>query len=222
MTTNYGASERYQNEKGKEYLAYQQQAAPGAALEARKFAPHIRAADRVIDFGCGGGWILRQLKCAERVGVELNESAHGFCHENGVRVYRTLDDVEGGNFDVAISNHCLEHVPYPVEALRALRALMKTGGTLVLVVPLDDWRVQKDHTGSDIDHHLHTWTPRLLANTLAEAGFMVRSIKVLTYAWPPGWQTLMNVLPGPVFDAACWLTAAAKCRRQLLALASKP
>ncbi len=218
---NYGASDRYQNSKGAEYLAYQKNSAPGAVLEARKFAPHIRPNDRVLDFGCGGGWILRHLDCAERVGVELNESAHVFCRQNGVDVHRTLDEVEATEFDVVISNHCMEHVPCPVEALRGLCARMGKGGTLVLVLPLDDWRVQKDFTGADIDHHLHTWTPRLLANTLVEAGFKVDRIDVLTYAWPPGWQKLMKLLPGPLFDAICWLMATVKKRRQLVALATK-
>jgi 2-polyprenyl-3-methyl-5-hydroxy-6-metoxy-1,4-benzoquinol methylase len=218
---NYGASDRYQDTKGAEYLAYQKQSAPGAVLEARKFAPHIRRSDRVLDFGCGGGWILRQLDCADRVGVELNESAHQFCRENGVRVHRTLDEVDGEPFDIVISNHCLEHVPCPVEALRGLCARIRTSGRLVLVLPLDDWRVQRDFTGSDIDHHLHTWTPRLLANTLTEAGFTVERIDVLTYAWPPGWQKLMRILPRPAFDAVCWLTATAKKRRQLVAVATK-
>lgn len=218
---NYGASDRYQSEKGKEYLEYQRRSAPGAVLEARKFAPHIKSSDRVLDFGCGGGWILRQFHCAERVGVELNEAAHGFCRENGVRVHRTIADVDGRDFDVVISNHCLEHVPYPIDALRTLGRLLKAGGKLVLVVPLDDWRPQKDHTGRDIDHHLHTWTPRLLANTLVEAGFQVDRVDVLTYAWPPGWAKMMSIFPRWLFDRICWLTAVVKRRRQLLALATK-
>jgi SAM-dependent methyltransferase len=218
---NYGASKHYQAEGGESYFAYQRTFAEGAELEARKFAPHVRPSDRVIDFGCGGGWVLAQLECAERVGVELNDAAHGFCQKNGVRVYRTLAEVEGSGFDIGISNHCLEHVPCPVEALRGVRSLLRPGGILVLVVPLDDWRVQRDYTGKDIDHHLHTWTPRLLANTLVESGYVVNRVEVLTYAWFPGWRNALRVLPGPLFNWLCWLTAVIKRRRQLLAIAVK-
>jgi SAM-dependent methyltransferase len=217
----YGASDHYQSAKGAEYLAYQKQFSTGAVLEARKFALHIGRNDRVLDFGCGGGWILRHLDCSERVGVELNEAAHNFCRGNGVHVHRTLDEVAAGDFDVAISNHCLEHVPCPVEALRGICSKLRPSGKLVLALPLDDWRVQQDFTGKDIDHHLHTWTPRLLANTLVEAGFTVESVTVLAYAWPPGWQKLMKILPSPAFDAFCWLMAVAKKRRQLVATATK-
>jgi SAM-dependent methyltransferase len=218
---NYGTSDRYQDAKGEEYLAYQAQSAPGAVLEARKFAPHIRSSDRVLDFGCGGGWILRELHCKEKVGVEVNEAARKFCRENGVQVFATLDDVPGNSFDVVISNHCLEHVPCPVEALRGMSERLRPGGKIVLVLPLDDWRVQLDHTGEDIDHHLHTWTPRLLANTMAEAGFSVERIDIITHAWPPGWAKLMKILPRPIFDSACRLTSVLKRRRQLFALATK-
>ncbi len=219
---NYGASEHYQKGKGEEYLAYQSKSAPGARLEARKFAPHIKSQDRVIDFGCGGGWILRELNCAERCGVELNEAAHAFCRQNGVTVFGSVAEVSGGQFDVAISNHCLEHVPNPVEALRGINDLLREGGRLILVVPVDDWRVQRDFSGTDIDHHLHTWTPRLLANTLVEAGFQVEQINVLTYAWFPGWDKAMKILPQSVFDALCWLTAVLKRRRQLVAVCTRP
>lgn len=217
----YGASDHYQSTKGEDYLAYQQMFAPGAILEARKFAPHIKPTDRVLDFGCGGGWVLRHLDCAERIGVELNEAAHNLCRKNGVQVHRQINDVPAGDFDVVISNHCLEHVPYPIEALRGLRSVLRPGGRLVLIVPMDDWRVQRDFTGQDIDHHLHTWTPRLLANTLEEAGFSIESVKVLAYAWFPGWSRVMNILPRSAFDALCRIMAVLKKRRQLIALATK-
>lgn len=218
---NYGASAHYQKDKGEEYLAYQSKSAPGARLEARKFAPFVKSSDRVLDFGCGGGWILRELNCTDRVGVELNEAAHVFCRENGVQVFGSVAQVEVGKFDVAISNHCLEHVPNPVEALRGVYGLLRVGGRLILVLPIDDWRVQRDFSGVDIDHHLHTWTPRLLANTLVEAGFKVERIDVLTYAWFPGWAKAMNILPQGVFDFLCWVTAVLKRRRQLVAVCKK-
>jgi len=217
----YGASSHYQTKKGQEYFAYQQSFRQGAVLEARKFQPFIRSNHLVLDFGCGGGWVLANLQCAKRVGVELNPAAREFCLTNGVTCYSSIDDVPDRDFDVIISNHCLEHVPCPTEALRALCPLLKNDGKLVLVVPIDDWRVQKDFTGRDIDHHLHTWTPRLMANTLAEGGFHAESIRVLTHAWFPGWRRAMGRFPVGVFEFLCWAMAVAKKRRQLLVVASK-
>jgi|LakMenEpi03Aug12_release.lakeMendotaPanAssembly.Ray.scaffolds.fasta_scaffold445436_2 SAM-dependent methyltransferase len=219
---NYGASEHYQGERGQAYFASQNQMAEKeAAVTVWKFQPWIKPTDRVLDFGCAGGWILRNLDCAERVGVELNPEAHPVCRQNGVNVYSWLHEVEQSGFDVAISHHCLEHVPFPIEALKRLHSLLKDGGLMVLVVPIDDWRVEKDYTGEDIDHHLHTWTPRLMANTLVEAGFRVNRVDVLTHALFPGWSGWGRAIPRPVFDALCRVAATMKKRRQLLAIARK-
>jgi 2-polyprenyl-3-methyl-5-hydroxy-6-metoxy-1,4-benzoquinol methylase len=219
----YGASDHYTEAKGEAYFAAQNRlAADEASVTTWKFRPWVKPTDRVLDFGCAGGWILKNLDCAERVGVELNPVAHAFCRENGVKVYSSLEQVTERDFDVIISHHCLEHVPYPLEALRAIRGLLKDGGNLVLIVPIDDWRVERDFTGSDIDHHLQTWTPRLMANTLIEAGFLVTRIDVLTHALFPQWTALAGVVPAPIFKCLCWLTSVVKKRRQLLALAEKP
>src|SRR5438874_1179548 len=139
--TQYGTSEHYQGEQGKAYFAYQNRfAALGARLNVQKFASLVQQFDRVLDFGCGGGWVLRELACRERVGIELNEHAHSVCETNQIKVYKRIADVVERDFDVVVSHHCLEHVPYPTEALRALRDLLSTVGKLIIVVPIDDWR----------------------------------------------------------------------------------
>ena len=222
METQYGTSSHYQGEKGAAYFAYQNRfAALGGKLDAQKFAPFVTENDSVLDFGCGGGWVLRELPCKERVGVELNEEAHAVCSANGIKVYKHIADVAERDFDLIISNHCLEHVPYPIEALRALRGLLSPTGKLVVVVPIDDWRTQTDCTGKDIDHHLQTWTSRLMANTLVEAGFAPLEIKILTHAWFPRWNQVYGRLPNILFDALCRAWSIKRKQRQLLAYAKK-
>jgi SAM-dependent methyltransferase len=139
----YGASKHYLGDEGKAYFSSQNNLAEKeAVVTVWKFQPWVKPSDRVLDFGCAGGWILRGLQCAERIGVELNPAAHPVCRQNGVKVYSWVHEVEESGFDVIISHHCLEHVPYPIEALKKLHSLLKEGGKLVLVVPLDDWRVE--------------------------------------------------------------------------------
>jgi 2-polyprenyl-3-methyl-5-hydroxy-6-metoxy-1,4-benzoquinol methylase len=52
--------------------------------------------------------------------------------------------------DVAITNHALEHIPFPIEALRQLKTKIKPGGALVICLPMEDWRVQSRYTPEDI------------------------------------------------------------------------
>lgn len=215
-------SHHYEGEKGRQYFLYQnKRAALGAKLNSEKFQSDIQANDCVVDFGCGGGWLLHELKCNVRIGVEPNEEAHESCRQNNITVYRTVGAIPNTHIDVVISHHCLEHVIDPVRALRELSGILKTSGLLILVVPIDEWRVQRDYAGKDIDHHLYTWTPRLIANLLSEAGFRVVEVRILNHAWFPGWHRCYGKMPNIVFDLICTTWSILRQRRQLRVKAIK-
>lgn len=220
-----GASTHYLGQSGTDYFSYQHQGGLlRGKLNARtKFARFVSPTDAVLDFGCGGGTLLRSLECARRVGVEINPVARAEASAHGLEVFETLAEVPDGMADVVVSNHALEHVINPVATLSELRKKLKAGGKLVLVVPLDDWRDQRSYDPKDIDHHLYTWTPRLLGNLLSEAGYVVGDVSVLTHAWFPNWPRWIDRLPTGVFDAVCWAYSIYSRRRQLLAVAeAKP
>lgn len=217
----YGTSERYLEVQGQDYFAYQKTIAESrGALLAVKFERFIKTNDCVLDFGCGGGYLLKALNCAQKIGVEINPAARAQAVRNGVECHPALDEVTDGIADAVISNHALEHVPFPIEALRQIKIKLKTGGLFVLCVPADDWRTQKRYDPNDLNHHLHTWTPLLLGHTLSEAGFVVHpdEISILTDAWAPRVDTLWKVLPRPVFEFVCSAFAVATKRRQLIAV----
>ena len=220
---DYGKSEFYQGKKGETYFSAQNQGGSAHGdMDSWKFAEWISEGDSVLDFGCGAGWMLKSLQAGHRTGVELNPAAIEACRGNGIEVFPDLSALPPGRtFSRIISHHCLEHIPYPIEALRSLRERLSDDGRMIIVVPIDDWRVQRDFTGCDKDHHLHTWTPRLLANTLAEAGFECERCDVLTNAWPWRWQMFHRVLPRWAFQWLCGLWAVAMKRRQLRVVARK-
>jgi SAM-dependent methyltransferase len=218
---SYGLSKFYQGDLGTAYFAYQNRSADsGGALNAEKFRELIDSAHSVLDFGCGGGWLLKHLAAARCVGIEPNLAAQQQCRANGIEVYASVDQLPALLFDRIISHHALEHVPYPIEALRQLGERLAADGRLILVLPIDDWRTERDHTGRDKDHHLHTWTPRLIANTLVDAGLEPVEVRIVTHAWPPRWEMWDRLLPRPMFHALCWLWSIALRRRQLLAIAA--
>src|SRR3990172_4969425 len=115
---NYGASDHYLGEKGEAYLAWQDAGGVlNGEIESRKFRRLIQAEDTVLDFGCGAGNLLRALRCARKIGVEVNPAALQKCREAGIECHADLAAVPDGIADVIVSNHALEHVPAPVEAL---------------------------------------------------------------------------------------------------------
>lgn len=214
----------YTGAQGLEYFRWQNRTAECTAqIEARKFQKYIRPTDAVLDFGCGGGHTLRQLKCLRRVGVDVNPAAIAVASQAGIECHDSISAIPDETFNVVISNHALEHVEHPIAVLRAFRDKLLPSGVLVLCLPIDDWRKQRVYNPKDVNHHLHTWTPQLLGNSLLEAGFQPDqfSIEILPHALFPGTAATYGRLPEPIFDSLCQAFARLSKRRQIVAVATK-
>lgn len=203
----YGTSDHYLGEKGEEYFAWQSAGGDFAArIIAHRFEAHIAPASTVLDFGCGGGFLLKQLRCARRLGVEINPAARRHAVSLGVECYEQVEEVPDGVADVVISNHALEHVPYPIGVLKELRKKVKPDGLLVLCVPIDNWKHGRVYDPNDQNHHLYTWTGQLFGNCLVEAGCRVVQITSRIHAWPGGWTVAAyGRLPLRLFHAVCYV-----------------
>jgi SAM-dependent methyltransferase len=208
---------------GAAYFAWQKPAGRKAATYNRKFfAPFVQPEDRLLDFGCGGGYLLHTLSARSKTGVEINPAAQAEARGLGIEVAATLAELDGREFDVAISSHSLEHVANPYGALVSLRKLLRAGGKLVLLLPLDDWRnerLREPWNGPDINGHLYAWTPRLLGNLLAASGFRPDFIRVVKHIWPPRFDRLFWTVSPAVFDMAACLSSVLLRRRQIWAAA---
>ncbi|GAA0559768.1 class I SAM-dependent methyltransferase [Chitinophaga japonensis] len=149
-----------------------------------KFAPHIKPGDVVLDFGCGGGFLLKNLDCRERIGIEINPVARDYCNEvNRIPCYESLDAVKDESVDVVISNHCLEHTTNPFQYVSALYEKLKPGGTIAIVVPHDSYRTK--WKPNDINNHLYSFSPMNLGNILQGAGFKQVQVFPFLHKWVP-------------------------------------
>jgi SAM-dependent methyltransferase len=210
----------YQGELGHTYFGWQdEQAKVGARIDLFKFEEHVGPSDTVVDFGCGGGHLLELLPGAERIGVEPNAAAREAAERRGLRVAASTGELGDSSADVVISNHALEHAVAPFHELRELHRVLRRGGRLVLWLPIDDWRRQREPRADEPNHHLYTWTPQLIANLLDEAGFEVRECRVVAHAWPRHYELLFRRLPRPAFDLLARAWARLALRRQVMALA---
>jgi SAM-dependent methyltransferase len=207
----YGASPFYLGDEGKRYFSWQGGGGMFAGrINRHKFMHLVRPTDTVLDFGCGGGFLLKNLECGRRIGVEINPHARHSARELGVECYADLGEVPDAVADVAVSDHALEHVPYPIGALAALRPKLRPGGLLALCVPTDNRRHQRAYRPDDRNHHLHTWTVQNMGNTLVEAGYDVVSVATRDHAWPGRWTVACyGRLPLPLFDLVCRAYSAA-------------
>ena len=170
-----------------------------------KFNSYISADDTVLDFGCGGGFVLKSIQCKKKVGVEVNPAALETARRNAVEVYTDADQVADDSVDVLISNHALEHTLNPLQELKTLLHKVRKGGKVVFFVPCDSIRVK--YKPNDVNHHLYTWNPMCLGNLFTEAGYLVKESKAYTHRWPPRIAQIVAKIGGrPLFELACRIT----------------
>lgn len=181
------------------YFAWQRRSGEfGGWANQTKFRGYVHASDVVIDFGCGGGFLLQNLNCARRIGVEINPAARTVAHQNGIEVYATAAEVPDGVADVILTDNALEHTHHPLDELKALYAKLKPGGRIVAVVPCETllWK----YAPNDVNLHLYSWSPMSLGNLLTLAGFVVLESKPYIHKWPPRSHLYGRAIGRPLFD----------------------
>ncbi len=202
-------SSHYSGEAGKAYVQARQYQVPNAMgykLNFEHFAPYIKPGMSVLDFGCGNGGMLDMTaqvvgavgaaKGATHAtaggkgsveGLEVNPAAADRARSLGYTIHGAMGDLPSQAYDLIISNHVLEHVRDVVGTLEIMKKALKVGGLFVTKLPIDSVRDPNQRTWSkkDVDYHLQTWTPRLFANTLLEAGYEVVESRLLRTTWHP-------------------------------------
>ena len=196
-----GASEYYDSD----YFDWQKNiGAFGGWANAYKFKNSIKKTDTVVDFGCGGGWLLKNLECEKRIGIEPNPSAAENIKKFGIRHFTTpiqaLNELGENCVDVIVSNNALEHTLNPLQEIKNLKSLLKTGGTIHFVVPCDS--IDYEYNAKDINYHLFSWSPQNLGNLFTEAGYSVEYVRPYINKWPPFYSKIAK-LGWPIFNIAC-------------------
>ena len=187
---------RNQNFYDERYWSYQESlGAFGGKAEAFKFRELIKETDTLIDYGGGGGFLLNNLKADRKILIEPNPHARKHAKNTfHLETYASPEDTPSTlQADIIISNHCLEHVPNPLEELTKLRQLLKKGGIICIVVPVDA-ALGTPYSTKDINHHIYTWNALLLGNLVADAGFVIETSEEISYQWPSHFESVWNDL----------------------------
>lgn len=170
-----------------------------------KFSSFINKSDKVLDFGCGGGFLLKNIDCFEKIGVDINSEALIIAKENGIQTHLSVDELCCNSVDVIISNHALEHIADPLGTLKELLRILKPLGRIVFVVPCESIHVNFSTT--DKNNHLFSWSPMNLANLFSEAGFIIIESKPFIHKWPPHYRSIAKIGGRKFFDFICKLYA---------------
>jgi SAM-dependent methyltransferase len=141
---------------------------------------------RLLDVGCGAGFFLRIAKKLGAIeqGVEPSEYAARVAQSQGLNVFHgTIESYAAQaphqtSYDIITANHVVEHVPEPVEALRAMKRLLAPGGFIWIAVPNAAYPICRALKGkwhsSDLPYHLMQFTPESMTEAGRRAGLKVR------------------------------------------------
>ncbi len=172
----------------------------GGELNVFKFKKFINPNDTVLDFGCGGGYLLNNLLCKRKIGVEINDIARQNASELGIEVFKYSEDVPDNLCDIIISNHALEHTLNPYEEIKMLYSKLKQNGKIIFVVPSE---MKKKWKPNDIHKHLYTWAEINIGNLFDAAGYDVLIVKEVYHLFPPYYMFLYDFLGKNIFHLLC-------------------
>jgi SAM-dependent methyltransferase len=140
------------------------------------FQKFIAPSDAVLDLGCGFGEFLNHVRCARRIGIDLNPEAPKSL-DKAVEFHAgdvcDLKMVPDATVNVVFTSNLMEHLPSKEAALRMLREalrVLKPGGQFIAMgpnlrfLPGEYW---------DFWDHLLPITDRSLAEALGSLDFKV-------------------------------------------------
>ena len=148
---------------------------------------------RILEVGCGDGYILRELKnmgAKEVIGCEPGVGSEEKANKIKVRIIRDFfsPDLFKQKYDLVLSYGVLEHLRQPIKLLMEMSECMETGGLLFAGVPNCERKLILGDPGILAHEHWNYFTPRSLKRTLLAAG--LKKVKVakgrngaMIYGW---------------------------------------
>ncbi len=131
---------------------------------------------KVLEIGCSDGSLLYYLKKQglSTFGVEPGTYAFNIAVRRGIRVKKTLDDIEERNFSLILMFDVLEHCPNPINELTRIRELIAQDGMIILGVPnfssLESRITKSGWFGLEIPRHLFHFSPKAIKKAALVSG----------------------------------------------------
>ncbi len=93
---------------------------------------------RLLDFGCGTGYLLKRLSAHfEAYGYDASPFARTQCRSTAPEavILEEWESLPAASLDIIVALHTFEHLPRPLPTLQGLAAKLVSGGVLFFVVP---------------------------------------------------------------------------------------
>lgn len=141
---------------------------------------HFGRARRVLEIGCGTGYVLgqlmRELPAARLTASEVLDAGLAHAAERFPSIEFIQMDARripyAGEFDLVGAFDVLEHIEDHAAVLAQVAQALQPGGGLLLTVPQHPWLWS---AADDYARHCRRYTRRGLARLLEAAGFRIRT-----------------------------------------------
>lgn len=187
-----------------------------AKIAMKKYFQTIPNDVNILDFGCGLGYNTYFFQ--NSTGYDISDFSLDFCKLKGKKVIKSLNEAKDESFDVIFSSHTLEHVESPNETLKLLYKKLRSGGKLILVLPVEKYG--KSDFEPDSNQHLFLWNFRTINNLLIRSGF-----KILENSYHRGYGydkfNSISKINFKLFEAITSITAFICGVKELLIIAKK-
>ncbi len=153
---------------------------------AHRFPALLQSGRSALDIGCGDGTLCAELHQSgwKRVtGIDMSAGRIALARQRHPKIqFYDVSLQESGllksSTDLAVLDNVIEHVPDPVELLRAIREKLVDGGRLVLITPnmeSGNFRLLGSRWTQELAPHVHIFlfTPASLCQVAQMAGYDV-------------------------------------------------
>ena len=141
---------------------------------------------KILDVGCEIGLFLIEAKKRgwEVYGTEFTDKAIEICEENGIRMKQGKLNpgwFQEGTFDIITSFEVIEHINNPVEEVRNINRMLRTGGLFYFTTPnfnaLERYFLKANYNIIAYPEHLSYYTKRTINYLLKNNGFGKKKLK---------------------------------------------
>lgn len=105
------------------------------------FSRFIATTDTVVDFACGYGEFINNIRCGRRIAMDLNPESRRFLNDNVTFFNQScehMDALADESVDVMFESNALEHLPDKPTLTNVVREVyrkLKPGGRFILLQP---------------------------------------------------------------------------------------
>ncbi len=131
---------------------------------------NIKSGMRILDYGCGSGFIVGQLQARgyDVCGTDISKEAIEYGTSEGIKNLYSTNGIEvdfpDESFDLILAMDVVEHIDQDDLVVRELERLLRPNGRLIITVPAYQWMwgVQ-----DEVSHHFRRYSMKSITRLVS-------------------------------------------------------